>query len=262
MVIWTPPELLRLGPLAIGPFGLAALLGLTLGLWLGLRRAAAAGLPRAPLLDAAAWVIPIGVLGARLVFVLGSWDQFFTDAASIWQLPLTGLSLWGGLVSGGLAASAYLGARGIDRARVADAVAPGLALGILVGRIGEFFQGVGQGTASTLPWATRYTSPLSGTPDFGLPRHPAQLYDAAVALALLAFLAWSSRLSLPAGARFWLFLGVYGAARVALGPVQLEPPFLFGLQIDQLLAGGAALVAAVQLARTALPRPARAASAP
>jgi hypothetical protein len=45
--------------------------------------------------------------------------------------------------------------------------------------------------------------------------------------------------SWPAGTRFAAFLVVYGAARAGLGIVELEPAFLFGLQIEQLLAIGA-----------------------
>jgi prolipoprotein diacylglyceryl transferase len=244
MMISIDPVPVQLGPLSVGWFGLGALLGLGIGLLVMLRQARAQGLPRAPLLDAAAWAIPVGVVSARLVFVLGGWDRYFTDSGAIWQLRLTGLSLWGGLVGGGLAAASYLGARGLDRGRVADAVAPGLALGIAIGRLGELLEGVGQGGATTLPWGTWYASPLSGTPDFGVPRHPAQLYDGLIALLLFgALLLAGARRPLPSGARFWAFLAAYGAGRVALGGVRLDPPFLFDLQIDQLIAGGAVLVA-------------------
>jgi phosphatidylglycerol:prolipoprotein diacylglycerol transferase len=260
------PIALQLGPLSVGWFGLCALLGLGTGLVVLLRQAHADGLPQAPLLDAAAWAIPIGVVTARLVFVLGAWDRYFADSGSMWQLPLTGLSLWGGLVGGGLAAASFLGARQLDRRRIADAVAPGLALGVAIGRLGELLEGVGQGATTSLPWGTRYSSLLSGTPDFGAARHPAQLYDGLIALLLGALLLATARTPLPSGVRFWSFLAVYGAARVALGGLRLDPPFLFGLQIDQLIAGSAVVVAvsallfeAVQRAR---PRRAAASASP
>jgi hypothetical protein len=49
---------------------------------------------------------------------------------------------------------------------------------------------------------------------------------------------------LPAGSRFWLFVAAYGLARLALGVVRLDPAFLFGLQVEQLLAAAAVALAA------------------
>jgi prolipoprotein diacylglyceryltransferase len=69
-------------------------------------------------------------------------------------------------------------------------------------------------------------------------RHPAQLYDALIAVCLFAALALAPA-RLPAGTRFATALVVYGAARLALGGVRLDPAFAFGLQIEQWLAAGA-----------------------
>ena len=71
-----------------------------------------------------------------------------------------------------------------------------------------------------------------------LPRHPAQLYDGLVALILFVVLSRAPR-GLPAGSRLAAFLVLYGSARLLLGGVRLDPPFLFGLQIEQILALGA-----------------------
>jgi phosphatidylglycerol:prolipoprotein diacylglycerol transferase len=239
VLIAIDPVLVHVGPLAVRWFGLLALAGLGLAVWGSLRALARAGLPRARALDALAWALPAGLLAARVVHVVGWWDYYLGHAAELWQFNLDGLSLWGGLVGGGLIAFARLrsGRDPRRRRRILDAVAPNLALGIALGRLGAFLDGHGQGVPSELPWATQYTNPLAATPDFGVSRQPAQLYDGLLALALWVVL---SRLPSrwPAGSRMAMFGVVYGAARLGLGAVRLDPTFLFGLQLEQLLALG------------------------
>ena len=254
IVIPLDPLLLSLGPLTLRWSNLLGLVAIGVAIWLTPREARTLGVGRRPILDALVWAIPVGVLTARIVHVLGWWDYYLTRPGDIWQLGPDGLSLWGGLVGGGLVALAVLGRRRRERrARALDAAAPGLALGIAIGRLGMFLDGAGQGRPADVAWATRYTSPLSATPDFGVPRHPAQVYDGLVGLALLG-LIWALRGRLPDGWRTWLFVVGYAAARVAFGAVRLDPPFLFGLQIEQLIALGCLLAASVAGARRALGR--------
>ncbi|MGI9147947.1 MAG: prolipoprotein diacylglyceryl transferase family protein [Chloroflexota bacterium] len=237
MLIALDPVLLTIGALAVRWFGLLALVGLGLAVWLSLRALEREGLDRGVALDALAWALPAALVTARLVHVLGWWDYYLTHASELWQLSIDGLSLWGGLVGGGVIGFARLGSRcdPQTRRRILDVVAPNLALGIGVGRLGAFLDGHGQGLPSDLPWATQYANRLAATPDFGVPRQPAQLYDALVALTL-----WVALSRLPrrwsAGSRMALFLVLYSSSRLGLGMVRLDPSFLFGLQIEQLLA--------------------------
>src|SRR5579859_8095156 len=240
MIISFNPIVFALGPLAVRWSGLLALLGLGLAIGLSLRaldRAQSDGakLGRQRALDALAWALPAGLLCARLLHVLEYWDFYLTRAGELWQLNLDGLSLWGGLLGGLAIGAARLKRDPLKRRRILDTIVPYVALGIAVGRVGMFLDGHGQGLPSNLRWATMYSNPLAASPDFSVARHPAQLYDALIVLALGGLVLGVPRRA-PAGSRFAVFLVGYGVARLALGAVRLDPTFLFGLQIEQLLA--------------------------
>jgi phosphatidylglycerol:prolipoprotein diacylglycerol transferase len=243
------PILLSAGGLAVRWYGLLALTGLGLAVWLSLRELQRQRLGRRLALDALAWALPAGIIGARAVHVLGDWDYYLTSPGELTQLNLSGLSLWGGLAVGGAIFAARLGRNGgARRRRILDvAVSFGL-LGITLGRVGQFLDGAGQGTVTRLPWGTQYSNLLAATPDFGVPRHPAQLYDGLVAMALCGALLGLARIArlrwLPAGSLAASGVVVYSVARLLLGVVRLDPAFVFGLQIEQLLAIGGMLAGA------------------
>jgi phosphatidylglycerol---prolipoprotein diacylglyceryl transferase len=245
VTVTVDPILVSLGPLAIRWYGVVALAGLGLAVWLSLRELRRTSLDARLALAGLAWALPAGLIGARLAQVLGDWGYYLTSPAELWQLNLNSLALWGGLAAGGLVFAARVGRGGAARRRrILDVVAPYALLGIAIGRLGEFLDGQGQGLASLAPWATQYTNRLAATPDFGVSRHPAQLYDALVAFGLFAALSLAPR-RLPDGSRVALALIAYGAVRVALGAVRLDPAFAFGLQIEQVLALAGMLVGAV-----------------
>ena len=245
MVIAVNPVIVSAGSVALRWYAVFALLGLALGAWMTVRGARARGVSSETVKTSAAWAVPVGLVSAHLVYLIGGWEYAVTRPEVVWRFSLDGLSIWGGIVGGGLAAAWALRRHPWARARLADAAAPGLALGIAVGRIGSFVDGAGQGVPTSLPWGTQYTSPATSAPDFGVPRHPAQAYDGLLALAAFGLISLVPR-SAPAGTRLWAFLAIYGVARVALGAVMLEAPFLLGVQLDQLLAGAAVVFAALQ----------------
>ena len=244
MPIGISPVVLSFGPLSVRWFVLLAMVGLAVAVWLSLRELDHRRLGRKLALDVLAWGLPVGLLSARLVYVTGYWDFYLTNASEVWRLNVDGLSLWGGLLGGGLVVAARLRRDPLKRRRILDAVAPGVLLGIAIGRVGAFLEGAGQGLPSTLPWATQYTSPLAATPDFGVPRHPAQLYEALLAVSVFVVLQRIPERGPPAGSRVAALLVLFGLGRLGLGMLRLDPAFLFGLQIEQLIAVGAVLYGA------------------
>jgi phosphatidylglycerol---prolipoprotein diacylglyceryl transferase len=262
LVIGIEPIILRMGPVVLRWSALLLLVALAAGFWLTLRRAERVGLAPGSLLEAASWGFPLGLLGARLFNLIENWEYYITRPGEAMDMSAAGLNVWGGLAIGGLAIWYFCRRRRLPFLLVGDAAAPALALAEAIGRLGCFFNGAGQGHPSDLPWATLYTSSDALTPDFGVARHPAQVYQGLADLAILGLLWLLRDARLPAGVRYWLWLGLYGLSRALVGMVRLDAPFLLGLQQGQLIGLAAAAISASAIIRIALRRPAPLAVAP
>lgn len=207
-------------------YGVAYLLGFVVGAWL-LRRYAQAGrskLPAAMVMDFMTALV-IGVMvGGRLGYFV------FYQPAALFHDPLALLRVWeGGMASHGgfigvIAALAWFARKHrIPFLHLGDLVAASSAAGLLFGRIANFINGELWGKPTDMPWAVIFPdSPLPL-----VPRHPSQLYEAALEGALLlAFAQWrfwrTSIITKYPGALAGEFLTAYGLVRI-LGELFREP---------------------------------------
>ncbi|MDD5026604.1 MAG: prolipoprotein diacylglyceryl transferase [Candidatus Peribacteraceae bacterium] len=178
------------------------------------------------------WAI-VGVLvGGRLGFVLFYEPSYFLhhplEIAAVWN---GGMSSHGGFI-GVVLALAYAGKKkGIDLLALADTVVVPAAIGLALGRIGNFINGELYGTVTNLPWVVA-TDGLEGL------RHPAQMY----AVLKDLFLAWVClrHLIIPGSLRgrtFALFLALYGALRFVVEYFREQPYGFIDLKIVSLSVG-------------------------
>lgn len=253
------PVLLRTGLFVLRPSAVVLLAGLALGVWLSVRAARRLGLSTREALDLASWTLLGGLAGARLFDLVEHLERYLTHPGELLD-PATGLSFWGGLAGGWVAFARVARRRGWSLARLADGAAPGLALGEAIGRLSQLLAGQGQGLPSNLPWATSYLGVDALSPDLGIPRHPAQAYQGLADLAIFGLLQARPLKLAPPGTRSGAWLLTYGLARLAVGFVRLEPPFLFDLQLGQLLGllamaiGGSVMIRSIARSSRAAPR--------
>jgi len=101
------------------------------------------------------WALVGALLGARVFYVLQ-----YERLASVWKALFVwdgGLVFYGGLLGGTLTVAAYWRLRGTPFLQGADVIAPYLALGEAITRIGCFLNGCCYGTPTTAPWAVRFS---------------------------------------------------------------------------------------------------------
>ena len=211
------PVLLQLGPIAIRWYALAYIAGLLLG-WRYMRQlnAKRSHMTTPEVIDdLLTWAIIGVILGGRVGYVLFYNLPYYAahplQALAVWQ---GGMSFHGGLL-GVTAVMVWFARRHkLELLRLSDLVACAVPLGLFFGRIANFINGELYGRASELPWAIIF--PHGGP----LPRHPSQLYEAAlegvVLFAVLAWLAWRRRSLAFPGLLTGVFLTGYALARAVV----------------------------------------------
>ena len=195
--------------------------------------------------------IPGAILGGRLGYVLDHLAYYQANPAAIADPAQGGLSLTlavpFAILTGGLIARLL----GAPVGRWMHALALPLLFVLAAGKLIGVLGGTGQGVPADVPWATAYGGPGpwgSLAPD--IPSHPSQVYEAiAVGLAIVAF-ALVSRVEFIArrdGAALFAALGLWALARFAVAYTWRDPAVAGPLGMDQLLALGLVLLAALGL---------------
>jgi len=185
------PVLISIGPLAVRWYALAYIVGIIAG-WIYARAIIASpklwGGP-APFTVAAfddfiVWITLGIIFGGRIGYVLFyNFPHFSEHPIEIFQLWNGGMSFHGGVLGSVLATVLFALRRGISILSLGDVTLAVAPIGLFLGRIANFVNGELWGRPSDVPWAMIFPS---GGP---VPRHPSQLYEAALeGLLLLAVL--------------------------------------------------------------------------
>jgi phosphatidylglycerol---prolipoprotein diacylglyceryl transferase len=211
------PILFNVGDWPVYSYGVLLAAAYLIGLQLGVMRARKAGVDPARVMDLGIYLIIAALVGAKLMLIAVDWNYFKSQPRELLSLVRAG-----GVFYGGLIAAVAVGLWLVRRYKLpvwttADLMAPGIALGHVVGRFGCLLAGCCYGRPTDVPWAITFTDPLAaqnvGTP-LGIPLHPTQLYDAGAELIILAVLLFTERKGRPfAGRTFWLYLLLYGISR-------------------------------------------------
>lgn len=199
------------GPLAIRWYGISYLVGIGLAwILLSWRARSKEVWDGDQVADLVVYAALGAVLGGRVGYILlYKFSSYAGDPLSIFKIWEGGMSFHGGLI--GVLIAFVLFSRKTDKSffQVADFVAPVVPVGLFFGRIANFINGELWGAPTDKPWSMIFPQD-----ELGLPRHPSQLYEAALEGVLLFLILWFfSRSEKPLRSVSGLFLLGYGCFR-------------------------------------------------
>ena len=254
----------------IAYYGIVMAIAIGSGFWLVLRVAKKTGQNEEQYMDFGLIAVICSLIGARLYYVIFSWEQYRDHPLEIFNLRGGGLAIYGAVLAGTLTAWIYTRCKKWNFTLVADTACVGLALGQAIGRWGNFFnrEVFGGYTDSLLAMALPYGAVrrsdvtqqmldhmvrIDGV-DF-IQVHPTFLYESCWNLVLLLFLLWFMKRKQFHGEVFVCYLAGYGIGRAWIEGIRTDRLFLPGgnIPVSQalsvLLAAGSLIAIWVNIKR-------------
>jgi len=255
------PQITKIGGLEIAWHGVFTAVGVICGVAVAAVLARRAGLGEDAIYNTALALVIGGIIGARALYVAENHSQFEDDLLDVFAINAGGISIYGALIGGTLAGSAYALWRRLPRfGLMADIAAMGGIIGMAVGRIGDIINGEHFAKTTDWPIGVLYTNPNSPSyPRFTavdpqLAQHPVVGYELVGDLLIFVALFVLYRLLKRDGMVFWAWVFLYGAMRFGLSFLRDDDLVFAGLRMAQLIALGAMILAPLGVAYILLPR--------
>ncbi len=128
-----------IGNFTIAYYGIIIAIGMLLGMVVAVKRAKSTGQKPDDYVDLVVLGMVFGVIGARIYYVIFSWDMYKNDLLSIFNLRQGGLAIYGGLIAGVITVLIVTRIKKINFGQACDTVAMSVPIGQILGRWGNFF---------------------------------------------------------------------------------------------------------------------------
>ncbi len=225
MIPYSPYSVLAdLGFIKIYSWGLMTAIGFFVGTLLAAREGEKRGIDNDVMYGLIAWIILGSIIGARIGYVFFS-DYVvsgFFDLLRVWE---GGMSLHGGLIGGIVFSWAYIRKRKLDFWKISDIIAPSIAIGFAIGRIGCFLRGCCYGIAANIPWGVEYLGEI---------RHPTQLYSSIALFGMFFLLVKLREKKRFDGYVFLSFVMIYSSFRFFIEFIRAETIMVWVLTTGQI----------------------------
>lgn len=199
-------------------------------------------------IDIALFGVIFSVIGARLYYVIFSWESYANQPLKIFALREGGLAIYGGIIAGITTVVVYTKIKKLNFWLVADTAAPSLLLGQIIGRWGNFFNREAFGGYTDNLFAMRYlkeqvhtiapsvlenTIIVNGTEYIQV--HPTFLYESIWNVGVFVLLFMMKKRKKFDGQIFGLYLLGYACGRVWIEGLRTDQLKIANFAVSQIL---------------------------
>jgi phosphatidylglycerol:prolipoprotein diacylglycerol transferase len=215
------PILISIGSCHLPTYGALLVLAILAGIFTAIRLGRRVGLDSGLVLDFCTWVMMVALVGAKVLMVLTEWSYYRDNPGEIFSLStlMAGGVFYGGFLAALFFTLWYVRVQKLSFWKVADVLAPAVALGQSIGRLGCFSAGCDYGKPTQVRWGVVFTSAfahdVSGVP-LGVRLHPTQLYESFATFLIFGILLWQFPRRRREGGVFLIYVGLYALARFFL----------------------------------------------
>ncbi|MET3576707.1 prolipoprotein diacylglyceryl transferase [Bhargavaea ullalensis] len=243
------PVAFSLGPISVRWYGILIATGIILAFLVVQREAVKRGLHPDFMTDLLIWAVPISILGARTYYVLFEWELYADHPSRIFKIWEGGLAIHGALIAAIITAVIFTRKRGVSFWKVADITAPGLLIGQILGRWGNFVNQEAHGGPVSQKFLENNFIPdwiMNQMTIKGVTYHPTFLYESLWnVVGLLIILLVLRRINPRRGSIFLFYLAWYSVGRFFIEGMRTDSLMYFGLKAAQLVSIAAVFLAIV-----------------
>lgn len=213
-------------------YGIIITLGIVLALFLAWKNRDKQKIKWDDVTDFVLFAIPIGIICARLYYVVFKWEYYSQNLAEIFQIWNGGLAIYGGVIGGILTAIVFCNVKKINVLELCDYCAPYLALCQSIGRWGNFVnrEAYGQITNSFLKMGIFDSS----TNEYIFVQ-PTFLYESICTFIIFLILMKINKNKKFSGQSFYLYMILYGIARAFIEGLRSDSLYIGDIRVSQLL---------------------------
>lgn len=234
------PIAFELGPISVAWYGLIIVTGMILAIYLISREAEKRGISEDSIVDIAFWTIPIGIIGARIYYVLFELEHYLNDPIRMLFIWEGGLAIYGGVIAGFLTIYYLAKKKDIPLLLLTDIIAPNLMLAQAIGRWGNFINQEAHGAEVSRQFLENLLLPefiIEGMYINGAYYHPTFLYESVwniIGLVLLLVLRNREHL-LVRGESTTGYLIWYGIGRFLIEGMRTDSLYMGPFRVSQIV---------------------------
>lgn len=233
------PIAIKIGPIEVAWYGIIIVIGMMLAIYLTIKEGEKRGLSEDFIIDTAFWILPLGIIGARLYYVLFELGYYLNNPGQIFAIWEGGLAIYGGIIAGLAAIYWRCKKEEVPFVLMTDIVAPHVLLAQAIGRWGNFVNQEAHGGEVSRQFLENLMLPefiIEGMHINGAYYHPTFLYESLWSLIGVALILYArNRKKLLRGELTALYFIWYGFGRLFIEGMRTDSLYMGPFRISQIV---------------------------